>query len=178
MKTRTRLWIYLVAIALLIGASTGELSAQRTTAALTGTVTTDDGTTLNGARAVVTNMETGFQREAMTNASGIYRFELPVGTYSLRVEFEPFQPIIYEPINLHVADKRLWALFSTGSGGYVSVSDDGANWSLAATFAGGRPNGIGPVRGGAFPRVLGVRAHSKKKGLDQAAPPFFWTTRT
>jgi hypothetical protein len=81
--------------------------AQRTTAAIRGTVTDSSGGVVPGADVKVKSEGTGFARNTVTNAAGVYSFEeLPVGTYTLEVTLSGFKSAIQTGILLNVADIR------------------------------------------------------------------------
>src|SRR6478672_8940894 len=68
--------------------------AQRTTAAIRGTIT-------------VTNQDTGLSRTMTTANDGVYTFsELPVGRYGIKVELSGFKTATRTDISLNVAEDR------------------------------------------------------------------------
>ncbi len=81
--------------------------AQRTTASIRGVVSDPDGKPVAGIKVGVTKVDTGFNRETSSNASGVYSFaDLPVGTYVLSVEAEGYKSVLVQNIVLNVADIR------------------------------------------------------------------------
>ena len=61
--------------------------AQEVTASITGTITDPSGAAVQGATVTATSQERGLTYTAETNDSGLYRIaQLPVGTYTLKVE--------------------------------------------------------------------------------------------
>ena len=65
--------------------------AQEVTASITGTVTDPSGAAVAGATVTATSVERGLTYPAVTNESGLYRMaQLPVGSYSLKVEKQGF----------------------------------------------------------------------------------------
>jgi Carboxypeptidase regulatory-like domain/TonB dependent receptor len=65
--------------------------AQEVTASITGTVTDPSGAAVGGANVTATSQERGITFTAVTNDSGLYRVaQLPVGTYTLKVEKSGF----------------------------------------------------------------------------------------
>ena len=65
--------------------------AQEVTASITGTVTDPSGAAVAGANVTATSQERGVTFTAVTNDSGLYRVaQLPVGTYTLKVEKSGF----------------------------------------------------------------------------------------
>jgi hypothetical protein len=72
-------------------------------ATLTGTVLDVQGSSVSGAKVRVTNTQTGLVREMTSTESGLYNFQrLPVGTYTLAVEFEGFKTFRRENLQLSV----------------------------------------------------------------------------
>ena len=65
--------------------------SQEVTASITGTITDPSGAAVSGATVTATSAERGQNYTATTNDSGLYRIpQLPVGTYSLKIEKEGF----------------------------------------------------------------------------------------
>src|SRR5215467_12093832 len=78
-------------------------AGAQTTAGLNGVVTDASRASIQGARASISNVDTGLKRESLTNDSGSYEFPLlPPGNYTLRVEKQGFRPITQEGIRLDV----------------------------------------------------------------------------
>jgi hypothetical protein len=68
--------------------------SQEVTASITGTVTDPSGAAVTGAAVTATSQERGQTYTAVTNDTGIYRIaQLPVGTYSLKVEKSGFSSV-------------------------------------------------------------------------------------
>ena len=66
---------------------------QSTLGSINGVVTDPSGAVLPGAQVTLTNTETGYTQQAVTNASGEYNFrDLPVATYSVLVKVAGFEP--------------------------------------------------------------------------------------
>ncbi len=81
--------------------------AQRTNAAVRGTVTDQSKAVVPGATVTVTGTDTGLTRTTVTNADGVYSVsELPVGRYSVSVELQGFKTASRTDITLNVADDR------------------------------------------------------------------------
>ena len=82
------------------------LSAQGTSATVTGAVTDASGATLPGATVSYTNLATGVKANATTNESGIYRMAgLLPGLYSGTVTMQGFKTAVRQGINLQVEDQ-------------------------------------------------------------------------
>lgn len=93
-------WI-VVAIVMLLVASTTNLPAQLSTARVTGTVTDHSGATVTGAEITLVNKDTGVSVEGRSNESGIYLFPFVVpGTYSFSVEASGFSRYVRD-LTLH-----------------------------------------------------------------------------
>ena len=74
---------------------------QEVTASITGTVTDPGGAALPGATVTATSQERGQVYVAETNDTGLYRIaQLPVGTYTVKVEKAGFASASYPPFVL------------------------------------------------------------------------------
>jgi hypothetical protein len=106
--TKIRRSVLTSAVLIILGACVAApLAAQRTTATLRGTVTTQDDVAVGGANVVITGDDTGYVRTAVTNQEGRFLLgEIPVGTYTLTVELPSFKTAVVEEIELGVADVR------------------------------------------------------------------------
>lgn len=81
-------------------------AAQVTTAELVGTVTDASGGVVVGAKVTITNPDTGFSREGVSDASGAYFLPLiPPGNYSLTVEAAGFRKLVQSGITLEVSQR-------------------------------------------------------------------------
>ncbi|HXY40487.1 MAG TPA: carboxypeptidase regulatory-like domain-containing protein [Vicinamibacteria bacterium] len=81
--------------------------AQQFTATIRGTVTDPTGAVIAAAKVTVKGEATGLTRTATTNSAGIYSFpDLPVGTYSVTIDFAGFRTASTTNIVLNVADVR------------------------------------------------------------------------
>ncbi len=75
--------------------------------ALTGTVSDKTGSVISGATVRVTSQGTGATREAKTDDTGHYLIPLvPIGTYTIRVESQGFQPNEQRDVRLQVDEHR------------------------------------------------------------------------
>jgi hypothetical protein len=102
--TKRSLWI----AAVLLGFFAAAASAQRTAGTIRGTVTDTTGAIIAGAQVTATNSATGFSRTTTTNTSGLYVFpDLPVGPYTVSVEFAAFKTAVMTDIGLNVAEVRV-----------------------------------------------------------------------
>ena len=99
---RTKWTLLLMAAALF---AIGSLNAQvNATGTLLGTVMDKSGAVVPGAAVKATNKETGTSRDATTNESGIYRFDLlPAGTYEVRVTMKGFATQVFGNVPLAVS---------------------------------------------------------------------------
>ena len=130
----------LVLVALVLALAVPAL-AQRSTAALRGTVEDASGGVIRGARVKVANEETGLVRTTETNADGLYTVaELPVGTYRVEVEAEGFKAAARTKITLNVADTRA-VDFELETGAVTEVVTVEAD-VLAVQLVGGEVSGL------------------------------------
>ena len=75
--------------------------AQEVTAAITGTVIDPNGTAVVDALVTATDTQRGTSFATRSNADGIYYLQqVPVGTYQLRAESEPFSTATMPPFTL------------------------------------------------------------------------------
>ena len=73
-------------------ASVAPASAQSATATIEGTVVDQSGALLPGVTVTITEVDTGTQRVAVTDASGVFSAPLlPVGVYNLTAELAGFR---------------------------------------------------------------------------------------
>ena len=73
------------------------------TASLTGTVTDATGASVPNARVVLTNLETGFEREALSQETGAYLFsQVPIGVYRVEASAAGFSTRKQSGIRLNV----------------------------------------------------------------------------
>ncbi len=79
------------------------LLAQRSTGSVAGTVTDSTGSTVPGARIVVTNLATGIERTVSSNDAGFYSATaIPAGRYSITVTKEGFSTYGIPEVTLQV----------------------------------------------------------------------------
>jgi hypothetical protein len=72
-----------------------------------GTVTDKSGSSIAGASVTVTSQGTGIAREAKTDETGHYIVNLlPVGAYTIRVQFQGFQPAEAKDLRLQIDESR------------------------------------------------------------------------
>jgi hypothetical protein len=87
-----------ICLALAIGMTSASQRAwgQEVTASITGTVSDPSGAAVANANITATSVERGITYTAVSNDSGLYRIsQLPVGSYSLRVEKSGFSVASY-----------------------------------------------------------------------------------
>jgi hypothetical protein len=81
--------------------------AQRTNAAVRGTVTDSTGAVIPGATVTARATDTGLTRSTTTNNSGLYSFpDLPIGRYRIDAELQGFKTASLTDVTLSVADDR------------------------------------------------------------------------
>lgn len=101
---RARLRI-LAPLAVLLAFSSVNLTwAQQTLGALNGTVLDPAGAAVPGAAVTVRNTQTGLERTTTTQQTGFFQiFNLPIGTYDVRVSHEGFDTTDLPGINIQEA---------------------------------------------------------------------------
>ena len=106
--------LLILALTILFGVS---VFGQQITATVYGTISDANQAALNGAKVIVTNEETGFQRTAVSDKGGNYSFPLlPVGQYDLSVEANGFQRYLQKGITLTLNEEvRLNAELKVGA---------------------------------------------------------------
>jgi len=90
MSSRHGMTAVLVALGLALAA--GAAIAQETTGAIIGTITSQDGATMPGVTVTISDEATGYERTAVTDAAGEYRFvALQPARYTLQAALPGFQ---------------------------------------------------------------------------------------
>lgn len=83
--------------------SAGVAAQIAPSSSLEGTVSDPSGSVVPGVRVTLRNLETGLERQTVTNGSGTYLFNaLPVGLYSVLAEAQGFQAYTQTGIRLNV----------------------------------------------------------------------------
>jgi hypothetical protein len=92
-------------VALLVVAfATAPGFAQGTNGTLTGKVTDEQGLALPGVSVTATNQDTGFQRSAQSDASGVYSINgLPIGRYEVKSNLTGFSPQTAKAVAVNVS---------------------------------------------------------------------------
>ncbi|HVT01963.1 MAG TPA: TonB-dependent receptor, partial [Thermoanaerobaculia bacterium] len=81
--------------------------AQSSGSSLTGRVVDESGAALPGVTITATNTATGFNRAAVTESDGSYRFpSLPIGTYVVTAELNGFSTVKTSNVQMQVATER------------------------------------------------------------------------
>ena len=71
-------------------------------ASIQGTVTDESGSLVAGAKVLVSNDETHVRQQVMTSKEGFYNVSaLPPGSYTVRVEFTGFAPVVYNNVQIN-----------------------------------------------------------------------------
>jgi len=79
----------------------------QTTGSFSGNVLDQSGSSISGATVTATSQETGVARESKTDGAGHYLIPLlPVGIYTLHVEFAGFQTVEAKNVHLQVDEAR------------------------------------------------------------------------
>src|SRR5580704_5646941 len=117
---RRAIWAFAV-LAVLTG-----LSAAQSAGQLNGSVTDPSGAAVAGAKITLTKPETGLQRAATSNASGLYQFlDVPPGDYRLEATAPGFAPAVVEKITILVKLPSTVSLRLQVTGGTTSVTVEG-----------------------------------------------------
>jgi len=104
MKKSIRLGSYLLVLAM--GLSCVKLTAQTTTATITGSVSDSSGAAIAGASIIVENVETQVKSTAVTNSAGFYRVPgLLPGRYNATIKKNGFKEAVRQGIELHGQDQ-------------------------------------------------------------------------
>ena len=75
----------------------------QSTSQLNGNVTDPSGANVAGAKIVLTDTATGYQRTATSNSSGLYQFlDVPPGNYRLKADAKGFAPFVADNVTLVV----------------------------------------------------------------------------
>src|SRR6202166_285146 len=95
-------------LALILGVMCcAQLAHAQATGSFQGVVTDKSGSAVSGARVTVTSQATGISRDAVTDDVGHYTINLlPVSVYTLRVEYQGFQPVETKDVKLQVDEQR------------------------------------------------------------------------
>jgi carboxypeptidase family protein len=85
----------------------GLTAAQSSNATLTGAIMDSGGGVLPGVAVKLESPATGLQREAVTNASGLYTFNfLPAGEYVITAELSGFKSVRHDGVRLEIGQNR------------------------------------------------------------------------
>lgn len=101
--------------------------AQIVTAEISGRVLDPSQAVIPNAKVTGRNLDTGFERTAVTDASGYYTlYMLPLGPYSVRVDAAGFQPVLRERIALSLGEKAVidFAMKPATVSDTVTVTDE------------------------------------------------------
>jgi len=99
--------ILFVVVAFLAALCIAPLSYGQAIGSFSGTVTDTSGSAIAGASVRVTSQATGVARETQTDGTGHYIVNyLPVGMYTIRVEFQGFQAAESKDLKLQVDESR------------------------------------------------------------------------
>ncbi len=85
----------------------GTLLYGQASSSFSGTVTDQTGSVIPGATVTITSQETAAHRTVQTDSAGRFLVPfLPVGTYTIAVDFKGFQQAVQKDINLQVDQQR------------------------------------------------------------------------
>jgi hypothetical protein len=95
---RKAVWLFALFVLTSVSAS-----AQQTTGTIIGRVLDDQGAAIPGATVIASSAATGFTREAISDAEGVYRLSaLPVGRFDMTVELVGFTKIDRKDVIVNV----------------------------------------------------------------------------
>jgi len=104
-KTLHRIFFFVVACALALAVSPAMYG--QATGSFSGTVLDKSGSSVSGATVTATSQGTGLARDVKTDSTGHYLIPLlPVGTYTVRVDFANFQSAESKNLKLDVDQAR------------------------------------------------------------------------
>ncbi|HEX4538316.1 MAG TPA: carboxypeptidase-like regulatory domain-containing protein [Candidatus Acidoferrum sp.] len=84
-----------------------QMAHAQATGSFQGVVTDKSGSAVSGARVTVTSQTTGISRDAVTDDAGRYIINLlPVSVFTIRVEYQGFQPVESKDVKLQVDEQR------------------------------------------------------------------------
>jgi len=95
---RRAVWLFALFVLTSVSAS-----AQQTTGTIIGRILDDQGAAIPGATVIASSASTGFTREAISDAEGVYRLSaLPVGRFDMTVELVGFTKIDRKDVVVNV----------------------------------------------------------------------------
>src|ERR1700758_2322743 len=99
--------VFVFSIVIVIASAVCPLTYAQATGSFSGTVTDNSGANISGATITATSQATGLTRTAKTDDAGRYLIPLlPVGTYTVRVDYTGFQSSESRDLNLQVDQAR------------------------------------------------------------------------
>src|SRR5262245_20840279 len=107
----------------------GPAFAQSSTGSISGTVTDQNNAVVPGATVLGRNTETGLERPAVTNSSGLYRLrDLPPGPYEITIEAAGFKKFDRKGITMDVGQSvPIDAVLELGKrADFVTVTENGS----------------------------------------------------
>src|ERR1700680_3202456 len=99
--------LYFVVVLMLGALCCAQMARGQATGSFLGVVTDKSGSPISGAKVTVTSQATGATREAITDDTGHYTINLlPVSVYTIRVDYQGFQPVETKDVKLQVNEQR------------------------------------------------------------------------
>lgn len=99
--------VFVSIVVVVIVSAVCPLTYAQATGSFSGTVTDRSGANISGATVTATSQATGLTRTAKTDDAGRYLIPLlPVGTYTVRVDYTGFQTTESKDLNLDVNQAR------------------------------------------------------------------------
>src|SRR3974377_2235820 len=102
-NSRRRLILTTILTAMCLVGGWPPLNAQTSTATISGVLSDSQGGRIEGAKIVVTNIDTGVATSAESDAQGVYSISsLPIGNYRIEVQRDGFKKSVRTPVVLTV----------------------------------------------------------------------------
>ena len=125
MRRRVELSTVSLGVVLCVALLARPASAQSVGATLQGTVTDPQGAVMPGAVVVVTNVDTGWTREQVSDERGWFRLPaLPAGVYELKAQLTGFATQVRRGLTLTTGQEATIALSLQLSDGVVPLADN------------------------------------------------------
>lgn len=103
MKKNSKLILATILVALALACVDPGLNGQTSTATISGVMTDSQGGRVQGAKVVVTNIDTGVETSAESDALGVYSVSsIPIGSYRIEVQRDGFKKSMRGPVVLTI----------------------------------------------------------------------------
>ena len=102
-RERSNPWLGFASFVILLVLAAIPAAAQQITGSITGTVRDEQGAVVTNTVVKATNAETGFERSAVTDNTGVYNIQyLPVGRYTVEVDATGFKKFLQQNLVITV----------------------------------------------------------------------------